>query len=279
MSTVPATTGGGVALPEEDAFTGLEDFDTTDMVMPRLGIDHKEAKFVDNLSGQRFDDLTVILLGLVKQRILWDADVDEGDKPLCKSLEFHNGHPDDKRFPWKQSGFDRTSIPVNENEGIVLPCASCPLKDWGTHPNGKTPWCSEQHTFPLLMQVGDGFAPALFTVQRTGIKPSKTYLTSFARSKTPTYTVFTKLSLRPEKKGTVFYAVPVFVQADGTPQEDWPVYAQHYRQIREFITTPRRLDDDEAAAGSAGTATGAESPAPAPAAPAPPPPEDDDLPW
>ena len=257
MTVVP-TTGGVPAIPEEDY--GLEDFDTsTDAVMPRLTINHPEAKFVDNLSGQEFDSLEVILLGLVKGRILWDSEVEEGDTPLCKSLNFNEGRPDEDRFPWKQSGFDKNAlvVPAGTSE-LLLPCSACGLKEWGSAPNGKTPWCSEQHTFPLLMKVGDGgWAPALFTTQRTGIKPSKTYLTSFARTKTPLYTVTTKLSLQAQKRGTVNYAVPIFVQGEPTEQSEWPYYAQQYRQIRDFLHTPPVRDED----AEATTATPAAAPA------------------
>lgn len=264
MTVVPSTGAGGLAIPEEDY--GLEDFDpTTDAIMPRLQIDHKEALFVDNLSGQKFKELDVILLGLVKQRIMWADEVEDGEGPLCKSFNYNEGHPD-KDFPWEKSGFDPAKYP----DDAALPCANCALKEWGSALNGKTPWCSEQHTFPLLMQLAGGWAPALFTTQRTGIKPSKTYLTSFSRTKTPLYTVITKLSLQAFKRGTVDYAVPVFVQKEATESSEWTFYAQQYRSIRSFITTRPSRDDDDGTAPAPVAAA-----APAAAAPADP----DDLPF
>lgn len=234
----PTTPAGLPAVPE-DLETGLEDFDNaTDAVMPRLSIVGPEAVFKDNLSGQKHERLTVILLGLVKGRILWDDDVEEGEQPLCKSLDFHTGYPDLARFPLAESQFPAIAP--------TLPCEQCNLKEWGTASNGKTPWCSEQHTYPLLMQVGDGpddWAPALFTVQRTGIKPSRSYVTSFARTKTPLYTTTTELTLTGLKKGSVHYAVPNFVKGKPTPPEQWPYYAQTYRGIRDFLQTPREVEE------------------------------------
>lgn len=262
-----ADPGTELARPEDMEYTGLEDFDTTkDAVMPRLSIVHKEAVFKDNLSGEKFNTIKVVLLGLVKQRILWDTEVDDDAKPMCKSVNFTEGNPDPKTFPWQASGFDPASYPAPEGDGqIALPCTACALKEWGTNPQGgKTPWCAEQHTFPLLMDInGDGsvWTPALFTVQKTGIKPSKTYLTSFARTKTPTYTVVTQLSLTAQKRGQTDYAVPSFAKVGNTEQSDWPMYAQQYRSIREFITVPRQMDKSDTTAP-----TTAAAPAPAAAA-------------
>jgi hypothetical protein len=262
VTIVPSGAPGTPANPE-DLETGLEDFDfSTDAVMPRLSIVHAEGVFEDNLSGQKYGELTVILLGLVKQRVLWAGEVKEGDKPLCKSLNFTIGRPDEPRFPWGESGFDTRSE--------ELPCGACHLKEWGTAPDGKTPWCSEQHTYPLLMNVAEGqWAPALFTVQRTGIKPSKTYLSSFARTKTPLYTVVTTLRLTSQKRGTVTYAVPTFAKGGATDTSEWPYYAQQYRSIRDFIQTPKEEEVEPAVS----------TPAPATASAAATAAMDDDVPF
>lgn len=253
--------------------TGLEDFETTDMVMPRLSIGHEDAVFVDNLTGEEHKKLRVVMLGLIKQRILWDTDVNDGDRPLCKSYNFKEGVPNTATFPLKASGFDE--LPDEDTEG-TLPCDACTLKEWGSHPNRDTPWCSEQHTFPLLMWAGEdaGYsAPAILTVQRSAIKASKSYLTGFARSKTPVYTVVTELSLDPQKKGSVKYAVPRFVKVDDTDREEWTEYAEHYRTIRSFITTPPPKEDDAPDDATPRTSDAGESEAAAAVD------DDDDLPF
>lgn len=254
--------------------TGLEDFETTDMVMPRLSIKHEEAVFVDNLTQEEHPKLRVVMLGLIKQRILWDTDVNEGDRPLCKSYNFKEGVPNPDTFPLKASGFD--ALPTADE---TFPCDACTLKEWGSHPQRDTPWCSEQHTFPLLMQAGEEgnfSAPAILTVQRSAIKASKSYLTGFARSKTPVYTVVTELSLDPQKKGTVKYSVPRFVKVGETEQDEWAEYAEHYRTIRGFITTPPPEQDEEATKAASDvprTTTAAPSEAAAAVE------DDDDLPF
>lgn len=239
--TLPAVTEDEAAVLAGMAgeSTGLEDFDTTDFVMPRLKIDGPSACFVDQQSKESFPKLEVILLGLVKQRILWDEEVDEGDKPLCKSPNFNEGFPDVERFPWAQAGFSKTEDP--------LPCQNCTLAEWGTHPKGKTPWCTEQHTYPLLMVHEDQLSPAILTAQRSGIKASRSYLSSFARSKTPTFTVVTELSLTAQKRGSVQYAVPGFKKLEKSDKDQWGWFAEQYRSIREYLTQPpqARTDDDE----------------------------------
>lgn len=259
--TVDTTGGGALAVPD-DGFTGLEDFDvSTDAVMPRLKIVGKDAEFEDNLTGERHNSINVILLGLVKQRILWDAEVEDSAAPLCRSLDFAAGLPG-KDFPTKTSGFDRDTV-EGAQEGGSLPCASCQLKEWGTNPRGSTPWCSEQHTYPLLMEQGEGsnlWQPAILTLQRSGIKASKAYITGFARSRTPLYTVKTRISLQAQKRGTVDYAVPVIARNGPTEQESWPEYAQTYRNIRSFLTTPRTTDDEDE--GSTPTVVEEATPAP-----------------
>jgi hypothetical protein len=250
MSEVEKYEGSGtVAVPSDDPWaTGLEDFDvTTDAVMPRLRIIGKDATFEDNLTGERHSKIKVVLLGLVKQRILWDEEVKEGDGPLCRSNNFSEGEPYLKDFPWKASKFERDDYDKGRDGGeVMLPCANCALKEWGTNPRGGTPWCSEQHTFPLLMLDEHGnTSPAVLTLQRSAIKASKSYVTGFARTRTPLYTAVTEISLNAMRRGSVDYAVPSFVKAGETDREDWSGFADQYRSIREFLTSKRSKADEQ----------------------------------
>lgn len=236
-SNLPATAASVGGAPE-----GLEDFTNEDMVMPRLTILHQEGVFQDTLSNEKFGELEVVLLGLVKQRILWPPEMEAEKKPpLCKSFNYTEGRPDGEnpsRFPWKASGFAMADHVDGENPP-VLTCEGCALKEWGSHPKSDTPWCSEQHVLPLMMSVGGGFSPAILTLQRTAIKPSKAYMTSFARSQSPLFVTTTKLSLSVQRRGTVTYSVPIFARGTATEVEDHPEFALTYRRIRDYLTTPR----------------------------------------
>lgn len=308
--------GGSVAVPDEFNNIGLEDVGATDVVIPRIGIVHKEARFKNNLSGEEFETLNAIVLGLVKQRIMWPEVVDEGDKPMCKSPDFTNGFPNldtentpkDKRFPADKSNFNLADFPAEKglNGLVTLPCQNCIFSQWDKG-DWKQPPCSEQHTYPLLYTmdpveaIREGEAnwmPALFTTQRTGIRPSRTFISSFAQSKTPMFTVHTEITLELNKRGSVEYSVPKFKRGGQTDRGMWGEYGEQMRTIREFIRTPpRNYDEDEesvvisnnentAPTEAAPAAAPAETPAapaaetPAPAAPAEPAPAgDDDLPF
>lgn len=258
------TRSSGTVATTTDAAEGLEDFDfESDSVMPRLKIIGKDAEFEDNLTGERYPEITVILLGLVKQRILWPEDVTSDSKPLCRSNNFTEGEPYIRDFPWKASGFPE---PERGVESITLACNDCALKEWGSNPKGSTPWCSEQHTYPLLLQTEVGWLPAILTLQRSGIKASKAYTTAFARSKTPLYTQVTRITLQAMKQGTVDYAVPTLIKTAPTDPAHHAEYAQQYRTIRAFLQSPRAFEEQE----SSGSSSPASSTAPATASATPP---------
>lgn len=282
-----ANSGSQVPATQQDvnlgAPEGLEDFGTEDRVMPMLRINHQNAKFVDALSNQEYDSLDVILLGLVKQRVLWPAQMkaeEDSEPPLCRSYNFKEGHParpeilangtEYDRFPW-----DATQFTKGESE--ILPCTQCPLKDWGSHPTRDAPWCSEQHTFALVIPQEDGnMVPCLFQIQRSGLKPSRQYLSSFANANQPLFTVHTKITLEAKKMGSNPFAVPKFSRSGAVDEGYFPEFSTMYRNIREYLQTPRTRDEDEA---DDGMTTEVQTPVaqapqqaptpPAPAAPAP----------
>lgn len=290
--TVSTTGGGAVAIPSDEDFgdIGLEDIDASDIAIPRLTIVHNEGRFKDSLSGSVYDSgLKVILLGLIKQRVFWRDDTDEGEAPLCKSPNFDYGFPQQdpevpasKHFPWAKSNFTPDQAqPVNiepsksypagwSSNGLpVLPCNSCIFKEWEKG-DWKQPPCAEQHTYPLLYELEEGiWQPALYTVQKTGIKPSRTYMSSFAQAKQPFFSVYTTLGLTQQRRGTVDYSVPWFSRGEPTDRNSWLEYANNFKSIREFVrSAPRRFDDDAQPEASANVNTPPVPTAAAPAAPA-----------
>jgi hypothetical protein len=294
MTVVPSTGGGEVAT--YGGTEGLDDVGAGDVVIPRLQIKHDEGIFIDNLSKQTFTELDCVILGLVKQRIFWADEVEEGDKPLCKSPDHDHGFPQisedvkrDKRFPWAQSNFDPKDFPPdgpNAINGLVtLPCAACQFKEWDNNGfNQKVPPCAEQHTYPLLYNSNTEhpdepiWAAAILTVQKTGIAPSKRYLSSFVQANQPMFTARSLVSLTLNKRGTVTYSVPTFRKVGQTDSSMWGQYGDQYRQIRAFCRTPPRNTEEDPYVPSEGfentntpaptAATNAtENPSPAAAAP------------
>ncbi len=232
--------------------TGLEAFEESDAVIPRLSIVQKEGLFEDNLSNERFSSVRIIPLGLVKQRILWPAVKGESDdSPMCKSTNNLVGHPlvdapKDKQFPWAHSGFDRAAHPPQSDGLIDLPCEACKLKEWGSHPTGKNPWCSEQWVVPVLYDGhGDGrFSPAILTLQRSGVKAIRSYLTPFQKSGSPAFVNIATVTLDVATRGDVIYSKPKFQRGEQTTQNEWPSYATQFMQIKEYLERRPVGDDD-----------------------------------
>ena len=245
-SAPPATMGG---------VDGLEEVEATDLVMPIIRINHTAGMFTDNLTNEEFESVDCVVLGLVKQRILWPAEPgDSGEPPLCRSYSFTTGVPNGDAWTKdviSASGFSRTDV----EEASELNCANCQLKEWGSHPKTPGPWCNEQYTFPLLVLRPDdddetgtmGASPAVISFQRTGIKPSKTYVSGFVQAKKPLYTAITRLTLSHQRKGTVEYSVPRFAKIDDTDPVDWARYSEAFASIRDFLKTPRTpVTEDDA---------------------------------
>lgn len=276
----------------DDLNTGLEDFDLARMVIPRLTIDHKKAAFVDSLTNEEYPgSMTLVILGMVKQRILWHVKPgDKGELPLCKSPDFEHGFPTDidllpkdKEFPWKgavkgaDSGFDANDYtPENGINGLVaLPCASCQLKEWGAHPLGNKPYCGEMYTFPCMYTPKNApegsFVPSLLSIRSTGLKPANAYISRFVATKTPMFTVNTLIRLDVVTRGGNEFCVPAFQTTTPSDRAWWPEFAQTFRAVRETIrrapTPSENIEDDTV---TVTTATPSVAPTTAPVATAAP---------
>lgn len=298
------TIGGGEVAPYDpsvDGAMGLEDVDASDLAMPRINIDHDKAVFVNSLTKQEYPSLTVVMLGLVKQRVMWPEKLEDGDKPRCKSPDNTHGFPrigesipNSKKFPFAISNFQPeqaqpVELPAGDeypdgwksNGYPVLPCDSCKFSKWGRDEDGKNtpPPCSEQHTYPLLYMAGNAddpeWTPAIFTVQRSAISNSRKFINGFAQARKPMFTQYTGLTLSMESKGTNEFAVPGFKLMGPSDRNLWGEYANSLRTVRTFLRqAPRAQEDDSPASTSnenvAPEATETTAPA-APAAPAAPP--------
>ena len=295
--TVDTTgSGGALAAYDEDSI-GLEDLGAADVALPRMNIAHADGVFRLSTSGDVFDTLNVIMLGMIRQRIMWHPEVDDGDRPMCKSPDFEHGFPNmsdqtpaDKRFPWAESNFEPSqAVPVvlgptqshpegfNSNGHRVLPCNSCVFKEWGKSAGGKSvpPPCNEQFTFPILFEQDGNWLPAILTLQRTGIKPAKSYMSSFVQSRTPLFSAITQLRLSQQSRGSVRYSVPVITKAGVTDRSMWPEYAEQMKQIRTWLRSAPRGEELEVTESdnsweeshAAAPAAPVAAPAPAPAAP------------
>lgn len=232
--------------------TGLDDLNASDLIVPRLRIKHKLGVFENDATSEQFGEVFAVLLGLVRQRALFHHVVEENDVPMCKSPDYQSGYPNldpprkDAHFPWALAQMDPNDYPPDEEGVVTVACQNCRLKEWGTHPvTAKAPYCAEQHTLPLYyadsadaLLAGD-FTPALLTVQKTGIAPSKRYLGIFKAKNVGAYTAITRITLSQQKRGQNDYCVPIFQTVGKTPEANWPEYSTQYAGIRMFLTEAR----------------------------------------
>lgn len=231
--------------------TGLEDFTAEDLKLARLVIDQKAGTFKDTLSGAEYPAVHAITLGVVKQRVMWKAAVEEESMPLCKSTDNHNGYPTtwDKpqnNFPWQAAGWQPSDFPKDDLGRVVLPCDSCRFKEWKSHPDGKKPWCSMQHAVPLLYSEvgGEPFAQAVFTFQRSSLPSSQAYFAGFMQKGMPAFSSVCEITLSKQKRGQNDYYVPILRVLRPTSQVDWPKYAEDYMTMRDFLTRPPTTRDE-----------------------------------
>lgn len=282
------TTGSNLPAVPGQYETGLEDFDVaTEGAVPRINIKHGDESFWKiNIREELFSTFRAIPLGLIKQRILWPAQYQGDDAdPLCKSVDNQNGILDWPNFPWQASGFDATDISQNpsydEVGNVVLPCQGCRLKEWGSHPLGKQPWCNQQATIPMLVDLGADpnnpeWMPAVVSFSKTGLRPINNFITPYAARREPLYTSVVEFSLKPATSNGRRYAVPSVREIGKTDNSKWIEYSQQYAQMRAFLTTPpTKRDEDEGVASTPPPAPVAAPPTVAPpvaAAPAPTPP-------
>jgi len=242
-----------------DGYDGLASFDSSDLVTPRLKILHREGLFQDSLTNQTYQSLNLIVLGLVKQRILWPERQTTGDMPICKSNDHKTGFvnlalrdkPADKQFPWGKSNFDPSTLTLDPDGRLTLPCDSCELKEWGSHPDGNKPFCAEMFTLPVMydpMSTGE-YVPALISFQKTQLKPLRSYLSSFQRQGTPPFQVVTQVSLKIENANTQSpYSVPLFSMGPQSDPNEWRSYADHWRSMSNFLIVPPRKEEEKAVA-------------------------------
>lgn len=238
---VPAneTTADELALLQELGTVGLEDVDQADLTLPWMKIRHPRQLFVHPHTNEEFEELEVILLGVVKQRSLFPPELEgDGGAPLCKSFDHDEGFPTNvEEFPWDASGFERPEDGAN----VSLSCDDCRLKEFGTNPkNPKAPWCSERHVYPtLIMDPETGaYVPVLLAAQKTSIRPSKNYLSWFVTNKRPMFTVVTLLSLDAERRGTNEYSIIRFERLGNSDSSKWTYWADQFTKTKDMLTTP-----------------------------------------
>lgn len=254
--------------------TGLEDLDPNEIAIPRIRVEHAKGVFIDSLTGEEFPTMYGVLLGMVRQRVMWAKEVVDGGRPQCKSSDAITGFPNmegpdaDSKFPWAASGLAPEAQPTDEHGRIVIACNTCPFAQWGPRKaNGKSdpPPCKERFTFPIMYSTKEGGVvdrAGIVSFQGSGIKPSKDYMASFVRSSKSLYTAITEISLDMQKKGMVVFSTPRYKRIGDTAESEHEAWKEEMAQLRDFLRrAPRFNGEDDGDTGSAYSMPATSSPA------------------
>lgn len=241
VATIPAPSSAMEEFMKEfgnGAPAGLEDVGADDVALAMIKIDHTKAVFVDSLTGESYEEIDGVMLGLIKQRVMWDPDPDAKSGPLCKSHDSLTGHPRDA-FPWESF---KAHEPIGSHD---VACGTCTFAQWGSHPKNDTPWCSAMYTFPVVIGESPNVS-GLLSFQRSGLAACKAYMSGFVRDRKPLFSHRTKISLEQSRKGTVYFCTPKFER--GPLIEDitlWRAWQEAYNGIKA-LTGYRDLGDQDA---------------------------------
>ncbi|MEU4066698.1 hypothetical protein AB0F25_30670 [Streptomyces wedmorensis] len=251
QDNLPATRGDMVELME-GLETGLDDLSIDDIPTPRILINHADGAFYDNQMEVQRQQFIGIILGSVKQRIMWDANLeDDGtDVPKCKSNDGRTGLPNmdptsDRQYPFDESSFDRNLVPIDPDlNRAVLPCSNCVFTSWSGQGNKTPPRCSEVENLVVMFDAyGTGeLQPAFMPMKKSAIKTTRVYLARFKQKGVPAYSEFTHFSLESRMRGKNPYAVPIFQSAGPTNPEYWQDFSKNYKVLREMAHRVRPLE-------------------------------------
>jgi len=190
-----------------------------------MKIDHSAGQFWSGESniGKEID---VIMLGLIRQRTLWPPKDSKRSRPDCESPDFEHGYAKIDTFPWKDTDFVE---PIGGGtRPHELPCDQCPLRNWQDR---TPPRCAQVWNVPVIYGAG------LFVIpfSASALSDLENYMRPFRDSRTPLYTVITRIKLsRVEKKGRR-YVVPHFSQTANTDTRVYPEYSSKLNQVKEVM--------------------------------------------
>ena len=242
-----------VALPEGiDGDLGLEDVGIEEIPTPRIRIKHRQGVYKDSQTGVETPVFNAIILGLVKQRVMFSKVVkgDADDVPQCKSVNYQLGMPNvdpqsRNLFPWADSPWNPNEVTVDAGTGrVLLQCTACPFKDW-TGPYGKQdpPACNEVWNLVIMYDpYGTGQAqPAFLAVKKTGLKNVRTHIAKYKQSNTPMFLDVVQFSLEEQVRGDNAYQMPVITVIGQTSRDPEVLrqYAENFKSLRKFITQIR----------------------------------------
>jgi hypothetical protein len=248
-TNLPATTSTATpAVPVEDEWAAMraEFADGSQAFKEHFGLSIPRFRtdfgrngqgFVDDLSGETFKALEVVLLAYPPSRAWWAVSIDDGGggAPDCRS---HDMIVPDPSSPLRQS--DR--------------CASCPHSKWGD--NNERPSCAESVNVVAYDVGGDRFVWLRFG--GTALKPFKDYISYLESRRLVSFAVTTNVTLEERSRDALRWLVPKMGMGRNlTPDEVRPMREiakaamDAWREVAEEMDAadPGPFDDTVAAEG------------------------------
>lgn len=253
-SEYAGTTGQNLPISRDELAqleSGIDGLSADEIPTPRLLIDHHQGVYTDNQTEVPRTELIGIVLGFVRQRIMWPKELpDDGGSPMCKSNDSENGLPNmdpasEFAFPFAESPFNPNDLQVNQElNRVLLPCSNCTFTDWSGQGNKTPPRCSEVFNLIVMFDAyGTGdLQPAFFPLKKSALKNAKAFLARFKQRSLPAYSEFAHFTLEHRKRGGNPYSVPVIKAAGPTNPEMWPAFSENYASLRDFAMRTRPLD-------------------------------------
>jgi len=196
----------------------------------RIYLDHKNGGFKFSGDHPPVDYVTVIPLGLIKQRRLW-LEKDNGAKCGCKSADAEQGRPT-HLFP--RETYEAT-IPINIDEQMPS-CTTCPFARYDSRPK-----CQEKWYVPVLMSEDKYDINTIYIMEfsQSGIAILKQWFKDIIENGKRPWDIFAEIKSKKRINGNNTFMIPeVASQWDvaGPTYED-EEYVKALREVKAHLDT------------------------------------------
>ena len=209
----------------------------------RIYIDHKQGGFKFSGDHEPVDKVSIVPLGLVKQRRLW-LEKDNGAKCGCKSPDASNGRPT-HIFPEDTYRLTHPTIDVKEQ---MPACETCPFAKWDARPYK----CQEKWYVPVLMWESvfshhDNGAEVfqryldntvyIMEFSQSAIKHLREWFKKMLGEGRKPWEITSDISTKKLINGNSTFMIPVMkdVVDTGAGLDD-EYYVQLFREVRDMLT-------------------------------------------
>jgi len=206
--------------------------------------------------------------------VAWEITDDDGNTDTTKELlgVIIDHHPANGYWKEKFSGKNQppdcssmdgvTGTGININGAVYKNCATCPLNQFGSDPDGGAgKACKNMHRVYLLRE-GTVF-PLLITLPPTSLAAIKDYVRRLTNKLKRLSGVVTRITLEKDKnEGGIQYSKAVFSKAGELSKEEAQKIAEHARVLKPFLRQIGLTNDDyntEESGASAGAGASVDS--------------------